>query len=295
MLTEKAMRRDATHTLAANLAYYDKEYGQLRLDRLLDKLQRWQEVFRELTTTHVTWHSMYRGAFAERIAGRRVLELGSGDGLNALMMARLGAHVTAIDISPHSERIIREVEARLGVQEVVAVTGDFAQLEFPATSFDFVVGKDFLHHITHEQENAYLEKVVRVLKPSGEARFCEPAVNSAVLDAIRWIVPVPGRPSVLARRAFRKWKADDPHPDRAQSSRHYRENGARFFEEVEIVPFGSFERFHRVLPPGINRPFRRRAHVLEEGLPHWFRSWAARSQLIIYRRPRHRGPVSARQ
>jgi SAM-dependent methyltransferase len=279
-------RSDSTETVAANVAYYDAEYGRLNLDRLIDKLGRWPEVLGELVATHITWHSLYGQAFGRRIAGARVLELGCGDGLNALMMARLGAEVTAVDISPHSERILRTVSARLGPQRVIPVTGDFAHLDFPPVSYDFVVGKDFLHHITHDQETAYLAKIVRVLKPTGEARFCEPAVNSASLDALRWLIPVPGRPSALARRAFRAWKARDPHPVRDQSSRHYRVNGARFFEEVEIVPFGSLERFHRLLPRVIGRPFRRRAHVLEERLPHWFRSWAARSQLIVYRRPR---------
>jgi len=288
VLTDEARGRSSSRTLAANITYYDAEYGRLNVDRLIDKLGRWRDVFGELTATHITWHSLYSGDFAGRIAGARVLELGCGDGLNALMMARLGAQVTAVDISPHSERIIRAVEARLGPQNVVPVTGDFAALSFPRTSFDFVVGKDFLHHITHEQETVYLEKVIRILKPTGEARFCEPAVNSRMLDTLRWLVPVPGRPSILARRAFQAWKDHDPHPDRDQSSRHYRDSGARFFEEVEIVPFGSFERFHRLLPRGLNRPFRRRAHRLEERLPDWFRSWAARSQLIVYRRPRAR-------
>ena len=285
-LYRDATQRDSAETIAANVAYYEEEYRRLNLDRLIDKLGRWQEVLAELVATHITWHSLYRDAFGRQIAGARVLELGCGDGLNALMMARHGAQVTAVDISPHSERILREVEARLGPQNVVPVTGDFTQLDFPLASFDFVVGKDFLHHITHDQETAYLAKIVQILKPAGEARFCEPAVNNVVLDTLRWIAPVPGRPSVLARRAFRAWKAQDPHPVRDQSSRHYRASGARFFDEVEIIPFGSVERFHRLLPRGINRPFRRRAHVLEEHLPHWFRSWAARSQLIVYRRPR---------
>lgn len=286
LFPDESARRDSARAMAANIAYYDEEYGRLQVGKLIDKLGRWPDVFRELTTTHVSWLGLYRDAFGARIAGRRVLELGCGDGLNALMMARLGAHVTAIDITPISERIIRAVEASLGPQDVVAITGDFPLLALPRGSFDFVVGKEFLHHLTHEQENAYLEEVTRVLKPAGEARFIEPAMNSVVLDTIRWVIPVPGRPSVLARRKFREWKAHDPHPVREGSSRHYRTNGARFFQEVEIVPLGSVERLHRLLPAVINRPFRRWAHGLEERLPYRTRCWAARTQLIVCRRPR---------
>ena len=130
-LHSEATRRNSAETIAANVAYYDEEYSRLNLDRLIEKLGRWQEVLDELVATHITWHSLYRDAFGRRIAGARVLELGCGDGLNALMMARLGAQVTAVDISPHSERILRAAKARLGPQNVVPVTGDFIQLEFP--------------------------------------------------------------------------------------------------------------------------------------------------------------------
>jgi SAM-dependent methyltransferase len=201
-------------------------------------------------------------------------------------MAALGARVTANDISSSSERIISEASAKLAFENVKPVCGDFATLNFASQSFDFVIGKLFLHHLTHELERIYLKKVARVLKPDGEARFFEPAVNSQYLDRRRWMMPVPGRPSILSRKAFAQWKQQDPHSDRDNSSSHFLHIGRTLFREVEIVPIGSLERLCRLMPRGQwTRRYRRFAHRVETRLPRWFRDTAARSQLIIYRFP----------
>ena len=277
---------DTARTIAANLAYYDKQYSQIRHDVLVHTVTEWEKNFAELTATHVSWVGLYQGNFARRLAGRRVLELGCGAGLNAFMMARHGADVTAIDISEHSTTAVRRVADMVGMGNIHPLTGDFRNMEFPAASFDFVIAKEFIHHLTHELEDAYLAKAARILRPDGEVRLAEPAVNSRVLDAIRWIVPVPGRPSVLSTRKFAEWKASDPHPRRANDSSHYLTNGARFFEEITITPFGSIERLHRLLPHGVNRQYRRWAHQAELRLPWWFRWKVARTNLVVYRRPR---------
>lgn len=168
------------------------------------------------------------------------------------------------------------------------MVGDFSRLSLEPGSFDFVLGKAFLHHLTHDLEDSCLAKVVHLLKPQGEARFVEPATNSTVLDTLRWAIPIGERPSILNRERFLKWKETDPHPDRDNSSAHFRDAGGKFFAEVDIVPFGSLERMCRLLPRGkFNRQFRRGAHKAETYLPRWLRFKAARSQLIVLRKPRN--------
>jgi hypothetical protein len=91
---------------------------------------------------------------------------------------------------------------------------------------------------------------------------------------------------VLSKKAFAIWQAGEAHPERDNSSRHFREIGQSLFKELEILPLGSIERFCRLLPKGdFNRRFRRWAHRVETTLPMPFRRVAARSQLIIYRGP----------
>lgn len=161
-------------------------------------------------------------------------------------------------------------------------------MKFQPMSFDFIIGKAFLHHLTPPLEKKYLHKVAALLRKEGEARFFEPAMNNKILDNIRWAVPVPNRPSILNKRAFQEWKDNDPHPDRDNSSRHFQQVGKLYFDEVKIVMIGSIERLCRIIPKGsFVRKFRRWAHRIELTLPNWFRYTAARSQLIVFRNPRH--------
>jgi SAM-dependent methyltransferase len=287
------VNRPADNTLA-NQAHYDAVYRRVAIERLVDSLRRWRDVdgsleqwLQDATSTHMSWHGFYYEGFASRLCGRRVLELGSGDGSNACVMAALGADVTANDVSTEAMKIITQVARGARLPNLRAIPGTFDAAPLEAGSFDYVVGKSFLHHLTHEVEAGYLARIGGLLRREGEARFVEPATNNKLLDTLRWAVPVPGRPSALRRAAFRSWKAGDPHPDRDNSSAHYVAVGRRFFEDVRIVPFGSVERLHRLLPRNrLQRGFRQWANRFEERLGMGFRQAMARTQTIILRRPR---------
>jgi SAM-dependent methyltransferase len=283
---------DSTKWLERNRERYNASYSTLDPAGVARKVRDYQRFLDDATQTDTSWVGLYGGRFAGQLAQARVLELGPGNGLNALIMAALGAEVVAVDISSRSIEILHEASRELGfTNRIEAIVGDFATLAFPAASFDFVVGKAFLHHLTTEQEVEYVATVARILRRTGEARFVEPAVNSPTLDALRWIIPVPGRPSLLDRKAFTAYLSADVHPRRDNSSRHYRDLGRMYFEDVEIVPIGSLERFHRLLPRGeINRLFRRWAFRVERFLPYKVRCAAARTQTIKMRKPR-RGHV----
>lgn len=270
-----------------NRAHYDLVFQATDRDQLLDKVRNFDAFLDEATVTDTSWVGLYVGNFRHNLRGRRILELGAGDGLNALIMAALGADVVAVDIAAESARVIRDVASRIRLSgEVEALTGDLADMDFASGGFDYVVGKAFLHHLTHEQEDAYLRAVSKVLRPYGEARFFEPAQNSEALDWLRWTIPVPGRPSSLNRGAFREWRARDPHPERDNSSAHYRRVAERYFRDVEILPLGGIERLHRVLPRLGNRAFRRLAFRLEAAVPRPIQLRIARSQTLLLRQPR---------
>jgi SAM-dependent methyltransferase len=266
-----------------NRLHYTALYDSLEMEPLLQKAQN-LDFFHEAIEKHTSWFGMYQENFASRLPGRRVLELGAGDGLNALIMARLGAQVTAIEIAPPAVAMLQDASRALGLR-VEAICGDFLEMWF--APFDFIVGKAFLHHLDHETEEQFLRKCARLLKSDGEARFQEPAVNSHALDTLRWIVPAPGRPSILNRRAFAGWKAEDPHPERDQSSRHYEQVGRKYFGDVRIVPFGGVERFRRLIRDRHRADeFARWALRAERRyMPMGFRNAIARSQTIIYSSP----------
>ena len=280
---------DTTENVNKNEEHYDQSYSEVSVQAIVEKISSFDTFFPDATATDTSWVGMYMNGFDEQLRGKRVLELGCGDGMNALAMAKLGADVVAVDISSESARIVNEAAEQLGMSDSVeGVAGDFTALPFQDHEFDIVVGKAFLHHLTHELEAEYLDKAAQLLKSDGEARFFEPAENSRWLDSLRWMVPVKGRPSSLNKAAFKKWEESDPHPDRENTSKAYLDCARRFFHDVAVYPLGSIERFHRLMPAGgFDRKYRRWAHRADRWMPSFIRLGFARSQTLVYRSPKH--------
>jgi len=247
-----------------------------------------RSVINDATKTDTSWVGLYYGQFQNQLKGKIVLELGCGDCLNAAVMAKLGAKVYANDISQKSGKIIKELNSKCNFQfPLQFIEGDFLFAEVNHDYFDFVIGKAFVHHLTEEQELEFTKKIVTILKPNGVVRYFEPAVNSKFLDYLRWLTPVPGRPSIIQRNKFKNWKLNDPHPERDNSSKHYKIIGNEYFEYTKIVPIGAIERFCKLIPTSkYNRPLRRISYKVERLLPKSLNLLLTRSHLIEYKNPK---------
>jgi ubiquinone/menaquinone biosynthesis C-methylase UbiE len=95
-----------------------------------------------------------------------VLEIGAGTGTFTEGLNAAFPNLTAIDISAD----LLEA-ARKKVPNSRLLCMDAHKLEFPAGSFDAVVGCSVLHHLNW---SAALKEFFRVLKPGGVIRFSEP-------------------------------------------------------------------------------------------------------------------------
>ena len=71
--------------------------------------------------------------------GAKVLEIGCGDGRLTRRLARLGAHVIAIDPDRDAIRIARKTLPKSYARQVRYAVGTAGRLKFPARSFDIVV------------------------------------------------------------------------------------------------------------------------------------------------------------
>ncbi len=268
-----------------NILHYEKLYANYSIKNILYWINHLDEFLNSATTTEASWFALYKNGFREKIKGRKVLEMGCGDCTNAAVMAALGAEVYANDIATSSGIIIEKLNENYKFRYPIKfVEGDFLENQLSANSFDFVVGKAFLHHLTIPVENLFLKETARLLKPDGEARFFEPAVNSKFLDEIRWHIPVGRRPSKFHKKAFQRWKENDPHPERSFSSKHWKVAGKEYFKEVIIIPIGTLERFGKMFSWGKRRnQFKQWALKNESYLPNSINEFLTRSQLIIYR------------
>lgn len=100
-------------------------------------------------------------------AGRDVLDVGCGQGIDLAQYARAGAHATGIDLTPRHVELARRHLGALGLP-VEVVEGDAEQLPFADCTFDRVSSNGVLHHTPNI--DAALKEIRRVLRPGGEAR-----------------------------------------------------------------------------------------------------------------------------
>jgi 2-polyprenyl-3-methyl-5-hydroxy-6-metoxy-1,4-benzoquinol methylase len=150
------------------------------------------------------------------LTGKRVLEYGCGDGWITVKLARLGAHVSAFDISPEA---VSQTNATLHAEglgdrcSVQVMAGE--KLEYPDASFDVVVGFAILHHL---EMTAALAELHRVLKADGKALFAEPLASNPLISLYRRLTPqyrtvdeAPIELNDFARRAsaFRRFRHQD--------------------------------------------------------------------------------------
>ncbi|MBI1800970.1 MAG: class I SAM-dependent methyltransferase [Chloroflexi bacterium] len=103
------------------------------------------------------------------LAGKRVLEVGSGQGVGVEILLTLGAaHVTSFDLDPKMIALAHLRVAKYGERARVFV-GDAEAIDVPNESFDVVVEYGIFHHIPNWP--LALKEVARVLRPGGRFYF----------------------------------------------------------------------------------------------------------------------------
>ena len=114
----------------------------------------------------------------ELVDGRRVLDLGSGEGFGAGLLAERATSVTGVDID---ERTVEHARLNYEAPGISFRVGSAADLsDFPEDAFDAVVAFEVIEHLV-EQE-AMLTEIARVLAPGG-LLICSTPDRRAYSDA----------------------------------------------------------------------------------------------------------------
>ena len=180
------------------------------------------------------------------------MDLGCGEGEFSCFLASLGADVTALDISEMNINItsLRAKRNNLRLRTVVA---DVCNTYLQNASFDIIVGKALIHHLTEYEEQKLYHEVFRLLRPNGIAIFHESLQNSALLEFLRTLIPVNQKNDPRPSRLSKSWKEyiqNDPHPDRPNTSKHYRNilNSIQcdYKINIDIMELGIFSRLDRL-------------------------------------------------
>ncbi len=99
-------------------------------------------------------------AFCGRLPGKRVLDLGSGSGRDALILRAQGLEVTCLDASAKMVEMTRG----LGFESRQA---QFAEMKLPEAGFDGVWAYTSIIHVAPDEAARVVQKLARALKPGG--------------------------------------------------------------------------------------------------------------------------------
>ncbi|HWZ60686.1 MAG TPA: methyltransferase domain-containing protein [Gemmatimonadaceae bacterium] len=167
------------------------------------------------------------------VTGKRVLDLGCGDGWFSTILAKRGAIVTGFDIATNA---VRAAHRRAAVNDVADrcgfATASCYALPYADGAFDVAVGQSILHHVGEKARVA--AELHRVLQPGARAVFHEPFGNSLWLERLRRLVPVASM------------APDDPDQWKHQFRYSDLEPFARWFDTA-IYEFQFLSRLDRVI------------------------------------------------
>lgn len=153
--------------------------------------------------------------------GQRVLELASGEGKEALALARRGLAVVSTDLSlsqlARSRSKLAEANLAAGARFVQANAED---LPFAPESFDAIYGKAILHHLDLRLAAA---EVARLLPAGARASFAEPLARHPLI----W----------LGRRLTPRLRTTDERPPGLAELQRFAAQLAGAFGECEVQPF----------------------------------------------------------
>jgi SAM-dependent methyltransferase len=102
--------------------------------------------------------------FASKLPGKRILNLGSGSGRDALLLREQGLEIICIDAS----KKMVAITSALGFESICTTFADF---DYPNQSFDGVWAYTSLIHIPKTEARKVIEKIHSTLKTDGKFVF----------------------------------------------------------------------------------------------------------------------------
>lgn len=115
--------------------------------------------------------SLFKRQFKDGLQGKKVLEVGCGDGVLSCWLSRRGGDISAIDTSSLAIGYSREKALQFNLHIDLRVASAY-KLPYESGIFDAVVSSDVIEHL--RDVDLYLNELKRVLKPGGVAIISTP-------------------------------------------------------------------------------------------------------------------------
>ena len=128
---------------------------------------------------------------AEPLPGKNVLDIGTGSGWMAIVLAKAGFRVTSVDIDRSTLERAKERARNEGQEVLRRIRFEFADatdLPYKDNQFDAVFSFDSMHHMP--DCGAVITEMKRVCKPGGLIAIAD--LNENGLSAVREVVESSG-------------------------------------------------------------------------------------------------------
>jgi ubiquinone/menaquinone biosynthesis C-methylase UbiE len=127
-----------------------------------------------------------------RPEGRAALEFGCNMGASGVVLARLGAEVTGVDVDPAHVRIAQANIALHGVERRARAihVADTRAMPFADQAIDLAIANSVLEYVAPDQLHAVVGEIHRVLRPGATLVVCGTASRLAPREvhSRRWLV-----------------------------------------------------------------------------------------------------------
>lgn len=147
---------------------------------IYDRLYESENLFGEAHQPLLDW-------FIANDRATHVLDLGCGQGRNAIPLAKLGYHVTAIDISKTGIEQLNLTAKRNNVQVDGRVGDIYSKMDL--TPFDHIILDSMLHFTKKDEkkEKGLVTDIIHLMKGGGHLILCVPD-NQRILKAVNDIL-----------------------------------------------------------------------------------------------------------
>ncbi len=137
-------------------------------------------------------------AYTDVVAGETVLDLGSGGGIDCLLLSSAvgdSGRVIGVDMTPRMVSLGRNNAKKLGMTNVVFKRGHMEQIPQDETSVDLVISNGAISQ--SEWKHMVFSEMFRVLKPGGRFVISDLVTDELLPDSVRdstglWVEGVGG-------------------------------------------------------------------------------------------------------
>jgi ubiquinone/menaquinone biosynthesis C-methylase UbiE len=115
--------------------------------------------------------------------GKRVLEIGTGEGFGSYLLSKNASCLVALDIELSAYDWLKRYQDRYAIRNLAFVNANGIHLPFKDNSFDRIIASQVIEHIAEDKLLFFLKEICRVLKSEGSCMVCTLNIENSIKKA----------------------------------------------------------------------------------------------------------------